>query len=57
MWRRGMYIRMILVGKPEEKRLLGRPKRRWVEWILERWNGLVWIGFICLRIGTSGGLF
>jgi hypothetical protein len=22
---------MILVGKPEEKRLLGRPRRRWVD--------------------------
>jgi hypothetical protein len=22
---------MILVGKPERKRLLGRPKRRWVD--------------------------
>jgi hypothetical protein len=29
----------ILVGKPEEKRPLGRPRRRWVDnikWILER---------------------
>jgi hypothetical protein len=29
----------ILVGKPEGKRLLGRPKRRWgiiLTWILER---------------------
>jgi hypothetical protein len=26
----------ILVGKPEGKRSLGRPRRRWVEWILRR---------------------
>jgi len=26
---RGMY--RVLVGKPEEKRLLGRPRRRWVD--------------------------
>jgi hypothetical protein len=26
----------ILVGKPEGKRPLGRPKRRWLKWILER---------------------
>jgi hypothetical protein len=27
-----------------------------LKWILERLNGMVWIGLICLRIGTSGGL-
>jgi len=26
------------------------------EWVLEREDGKVWIGFIWLRIGTSGGL-
>jgi hypothetical protein len=42
----------ILVGKPEGKRPLGRPGRRWtrVKFIF------VWIGFIWLRIGTGGGL-
>jgi hypothetical protein len=43
-------IYRLLVGKPERKRLLGRPRRRWVdnikmdlgdiEWGL--WTGLVW---------------
>jgi hypothetical protein len=34
----------LLVGKPEEKRPLGRPRRRWVDkWILERWD-VDWIG-------------
>jgi hypothetical protein len=36
----------ILVGKPEGKRTLGRPRRRLVDnikWILERWNGVDWI--------------
>jgi hypothetical protein len=52
----------ILVGKPEGKRPLGRPRRRWVNNIkmdLNRmgWYGLDWIGSIWLRIGTSGGLF
>jgi len=28
---RGVY--MVLVGKPEEKRPLGRPRRRWVDYI------------------------
>jgi hypothetical protein len=38
----------ILVGKPEVKRPLGRPRRRGVN------NAL--IGLIWLRIGTSGRL-
>jgi hypothetical protein len=27
-----------------------------LKWILERYNGMVWIGFTWIRIGTSGGL-
>jgi hypothetical protein len=51
----------ILVGKPEGKRPLGRPRRRWVENINVdlgemEWDDVVWIGLIRLRIGTSGGL-
>jgi hypothetical protein len=39
---------MLLVGKPEGKRSLGRPKRRWVDNInmdLREigWDGRVWI--------------
>jgi hypothetical protein len=46
----------ILVGK----RPLGRPRRRWVGNIKMDlreigWDGVVWIGLIGLRIGTSGG--
>jgi hypothetical protein len=26
-----------------------------LKWILERQEGMVWIGLICLGIGTSGG--
>jgi hypothetical protein len=48
----------ILVGKPEGKRPLGRPRCRWVDHIkmdlIE--DGVVWTGLIWLRIGTSGGL-
>jgi hypothetical protein len=37
----------ILVGKPEGKRPVGRPRRRWVDnikWILETgWDGRDWI--------------
>jgi hypothetical protein len=34
----------LLVGKPEEKRPLGRPRRRWVDNIrmdLEKWDGVM----------------
>jgi hypothetical protein len=44
----------ILMGKPEGKRPLGRPRRRWEDNIRmdlrEVWTGLIW-----LRIGTSRG--
>jgi hypothetical protein len=48
----------ILVGKPEGKRPLGRPRRRLVDSIKMdlREDGMVWIGLIWLGIGISGGL-
>jgi hypothetical protein len=50
----------ILEGKPEGKRPLGTPRRRWEDNIKmdlrERQDGVVWTGLIWLRIGTSGGL-
>jgi hypothetical protein len=57
--RRNAY--RISVGNPEGKRPLGRPRRRWVDNIKMNlreigWDGMVWIGSIWLRIGTSGGL-
>jgi hypothetical protein len=48
-----------LMGKPEGKRPLGIPRRRWEdgsEWILRRLAGGVLIGSSWLRIGTGGGL-
>jgi hypothetical protein len=49
----------ILVGKPEGNKPLGRSGCRWetiLEWIMEKLDGMVWTGFIWLRIRTSGGL-
>jgi hypothetical protein len=49
----------ILVGKPEGKRPLGRPRRRWVDNIKMDLREIKWdggVGLIWLRIGTSGGL-
>jgi hypothetical protein len=44
--RRDVY--RILVGKPEEKRIILR-------WVLRKWHVLAWPGLISLRIGTDGG--
>jgi hypothetical protein len=50
----------VLVGLPEGKRPLGRPRRRWEDGIRmdlgEIGLGGVWIGFDWLRTGTGGGL-
>jgi hypothetical protein len=53
--RRGVY--RVLVGKPEEKGPLGRPRRRWriiLIWIFRKWDVGVWTGSSWLRIGTGG---
>jgi hypothetical protein len=49
----------LLLGKPEGKRSLGRPRHRWVDNIriyLESWDGVMWTRLIWLRIGTGGEL-
>jgi hypothetical protein len=49
----------ILVGRPEGRRPLGRPRRRWEDEIkmnLEEVGWGSWTGFSWLRIGTGGGL-
>jgi hypothetical protein len=51
----------LLVGKPEGKRPLGRPRPRWVGNIKMDlreigWDGMGWFGFIWFRIGTSAVL-
>jgi hypothetical protein len=49
----------LLVGKPEERRPLGRPRRRWVDSImmdLGEVGGMMWTGLVWLRIGTGGEL-
>jgi hypothetical protein len=42
--------------KPEGKRPLGRPCRRWKNNIEIDIQEIGWIGLIWLRIGTTGGL-
>jgi hypothetical protein len=52
-------VHRVLVGKPEGKRPLGRPRRRWEDNIKmdlqEVWGGLVGTGWSLLRVGTGGG--
>ena len=48
--RRGLY--RVLVGKPEGKRLLGRPRRRWDDCIK---MDLQEVGSSWLKIRTGGG--
>jgi hypothetical protein len=48
-----------LVGKPERKSPLGRPRRRWDDGIRIDLRVIVlgeWIVFMCTRTGTGGGL-
>jgi hypothetical protein len=46
----------ILLGKPEGKRPLGRPRPRWVDNIKMDLREIVWTGSNWLRIGTSESL-
>jgi hypothetical protein len=51
---RGVY--RVLVGKPEGKRPLGRPRRRWVGNIrIDLQEVGIWTGLGWLRIETGGG--
>jgi hypothetical protein len=54
----GRGVHRVLVEKPEGKRPLGRPKRRWednIKMILRKLEGVVGTGWSWLRIGTGGG--
>jgi hypothetical protein len=44
----------ILMGQPERKRPLGRPRRRWVDNIKMDHKEIGW-GGLWLRIGINGG--
>ena len=54
----GRCVHRVLVGKPEGKKPLGRPRRRWEDNIkmdLQEMRGVVGTGWSWLRIGTGGG--
>jgi hypothetical protein len=49
----------LLVGKPEGRRTLERPRHRWLDNIrmdLVEVDGVMWAGLVRLRIGTGGEL-
>jgi hypothetical protein len=56
----GRNVYRVLMGKPEGKRPLERPRRRWEGGnkmhLREIGWGCVWSGFTWLRIGIAGGL-
>ena len=53
----GRVVYKVLVGKPEGKRPLGRPRRRWKDNIkMDLEVGSGWgAGWVWLRIGIGGG--
>ena len=55
--REGRVVHMVLVGKPEGKRPLGRPRlggRIILRWKCRKWEGVVGTGWSWLRMGTVG---
>jgi hypothetical protein len=53
-------VHTISVAKPEGNRPLGRHRGKWEDNIkidLTKLDGMIWAGFVWLRIGTSVGLF
>jgi hypothetical protein len=55
----GRNVYRVLVGKPDGKRPLERPRRRWEHGIKMDLRAIgwgIWSGFTWLRIGITGGL-
>jgi len=49
----GVY--RVLLGKPEERRPLGRPRWIILGWISRKWDVGIWTGLGWPRIETGGG--
>ena len=52
--KRGTYI--VLVQKPDGKKSLGRPRRRWennIKMYLQEVGWRAWTGLVCIRVGTD----
>jgi len=49
----------VLVGRPEGKRQLRRPRRKWednIKWIFKNWDREAWTWLVLLRVGTGDWL-
>jgi len=56
MYGKSRDVYMVLVGKHEGKRSLGKPRSRWEDNIkMDLHEVRVWVGSSWLRIGTGGG--
>jgi hypothetical protein len=53
--REGRDVYRFLVGRPEGKRLLGRPRRRWVDIIKMNFRKTVLDGSNRIRLAQDGG--
>jgi hypothetical protein len=54
----GIAVYRVLVGKPERKDPLGKPRHRWEDnnrLIFRKWDVGLWTGLSWLRIETGGG--
>ena len=54
----GRDVYRVLVGKPEGKDHWGDPELDGIiilRWIFRKWEGIVWTGWIWLRMGTGRG--
>jgi hypothetical protein len=54
-----IFVKRVLIGKPEGKKPVGSPSHRWEDGIRMNVKGIgwgVWSGFSWLSIGTGGGL-
>ena len=54
----GRGVHRVLMGKPEGKKPMGRPRRRWennIKMDLQEVGRVVGTGWSWLRIGTGGG--
>jgi hypothetical protein len=52
----GIGVYRVVVGRPEGKRLLGRPRHRWeynIKMDLQKWDGESWTGLFWLRTGIG----
>jgi hypothetical protein len=58
MWKKGMHVGYWWENQKEIDHWGGRDVSGWIilRWILERYDGVVWIGLMWFRLEIGGGL-